>query len=399
VSSASSAGSLGRQSEDGGGGGGGGGDPAVSDAELAGTGRALEPAIRAKMEKRFGTSLAHVQIHTEPQAAAIVASKGVRAFTYKNHIAFVAGAYDPGSPAGEALLVHELTHVVQAAGATSDRLQVPAASAAGGAHEAEADRNAGQAHRNASAGPAADGATAGTTASHLAGPAAGELALPSVAAGDAAAARFGQREDQYEAKERVDPERRHQCGGGCDGGTPTPSPTPSSMTLSPVTINVVQAATALSQRGAATYRVRWSVGGGKNGWVIQHATQRAAIKNASENAVASTNITTEFWEGWQVRNGDVFVGSSTTRHSADSFTSRDENPDTKGRVELIGKVAFVEGYNLTEPPWGHTVPSAGALPTMTSAPAGWSDGGAQDHKLTIDYDDIAKTPQTQVGLP
>jgi hypothetical protein len=63
------------------------------------------------------------------------------------------------------------------------------------------------------------------------------------------------------------------------------------------------------------------------------------------------------------------------------------------------KVAFIEGYNLTEPPWGHSVAAAGALPTMTSAPSGWSDGAAQNHTLRVNYDDIAGTPQTQVGTP
>jgi len=29
-------------------------------------------------------------------------------------------------------------------------------------------------------------------------------------------------------------------------------------------------------------------------------------------------------------------------------------------------------YDLQKPPWGHTVPAAGALPTMTTEPPGWS---------------------------
>ena len=34
-----------------------------------------------------------------------------------------------------------------------------------------------------------------------------------------------------------------------------------------------------------------------------------------------------------------------------------------------------------------------------SEPDGWSDGSAQNHTLTVNYDDVAKTPQTQVGNP
>ncbi|MEZ4361326.1 MAG: DUF4157 domain-containing protein [Kofleriaceae bacterium] len=374
------------------GGGGGGGDEPSAE-ELESSGQPLDAAVREKMEQQFGTSFASVRIHTDAKAAAVVASRGARAFTYKNHIAFAEGAYDPGSPAGEALLVHELTHVAQAGGATSDKAKVPKASAADGAHEAQADRNAKRSQeRGGGASTPGPGSTAGEIAAHLAG--GGEVAslgLPNVAAGEAAARRFGQDPRAlYESDASVDPERRHQCSGG------TP---PATMTLSPVTITVTQAPLALTQRGSAEYKVRWSVGGGKNGWVIQHVRFRPAIKNAAGADIAAKNISLEYWEAWQVRNGSVFVGSSASAHSADTFRTISEDPNTKGQVDVIGKVAFVEGYDLQEPPWGHTVAPAGALPTMTSAPAGWSDGSAQDHTMRVNYDDVAKTPQTQVGNP
>lgn len=386
----------GQGGEDGGGGGGGGGGAAnaePSEEELEGTGAPLDPAVRAEMEQSFGKDFSMVRIHTDAQASAIVVAKGARAFTYKNHIAFAAGAYDPSTPEGKALLVHELTHVAQSGGATSDKAKVPAASDAGGAHEAEADRNA---KRGAASAPSsATGAGAsGELAAHLAGgQAMGGLQLPSVAAGEAAAKLFNQDPAAlYESQASVDPERRHQCSGG--------SKTPAAVTLSAVTITVTQAPQALSQRGSAEYKVRWSVGGSKNGWVIQHVRWRAAIKDSAGKAAAASNPDgLEFWEAWQVRNGNVYVGSSASAHNADTFRTISENANTKGKVEVIGKVAFVEGYDLQEPPWGHTVAAAGALPTMTTAPDGWSDGAAQDHTLEVDYDDVAKTPQTQVGNP
>ena len=364
--------------EDGGGGAAapaGDGMTEGAQEELEGSGEALEGGIREKMEQRFGASLAAVRIHTSAQAAQVVAQKGARAFTYKNHIAFAAGAYSPATPEGEALLAHELTHVVQS-GATSARAKVPEASAAGGPHEAEADRNAQRTHQTATGGgrdatrqPGAGGAggAGGEPGKDGAGPA-------------------------YESSERADPERRHQCCGG--GGAAPPA-----ITLSPVTITVTQAAAALSQRGSAEYKVRWSVGGGKNGWVVQHVKFQGAIQNAAGTAVAANNSGLEYWEGWQVRNGNVFVGSSANAHQADTFRTVSEAAKTKGQVAIIGKVAFIEGYNLAEPPWGHTVAAAGALPTMTSAPDGWSDGAAQDHTMRVNYDDIAGTPQTQVGTP
>jgi hypothetical protein len=166
-----------------------------------------------------------------------------------------------------------------------------------------------------------------------------------------------------------------------------------------VTISVTKAAEALSQRGSAEYKVKWSVGGGKNGWVVQHVKFQPAIQNSAGGAAAARNPSIEYWEGWQVRGGNVFVGSGASAHQADTFRTTSEAADTKGRIQVIGKVAFLENYNLTEPPWGHTVPAALALPTMTSAPDGWSDGSAQNHTLTVNYDDVAKTPQTQVGNP
>ena len=379
-----------------GGGGGGGADSEPSAEELEGTGVPLDPEVQAKMEQRFGKSLSAVRIHTDAQAAAVVVAKGARAFTYKNHIAFAPGAYAPGTPEGEALLVHELTHVAQSDGATSAKAKVPKASGADGAHEAEADRNAQRSlgGKGAGAPSTAPAGIAGEIAAHLAGGnARGPLSLPSVAAGEAAARQFNQDPAAlYESAAGLDPERRHQCCGG------TPAPTP--MALSAVTISVTQAPQALSQRGSAEYKVRWSVGGGKNGWVIQHVRWSAAIQDSSGRATGATNPDgLEFWEAWQVRNGNVFVGSSASAHSADTFRTINENANTKARSGSWARRPSWKGMTFREPPWGHTVAAAGALPTMTSAPAGWNDGGAQDHTLEVNYDDVAKTPQTQVGNP
>lgn len=261
-------------------------------------------------------------------------------------------------------------------GATSARAKVPGASPADGAHEGEADRNAQRAHRAATG----VGGHAATQQPQQTGPngAAGEHGMEGGA-------------PMYESGARADPERRHQCGGG--GGKPKPT-----VTMRAVNITVKQAAVALSQRGSAEYKVQWSVGGGKNGWVVQHVKFQGAIQNAG-GPVAAKNSGLEYWEGWQVRNGNVFIGSSASAHQSDTFRTISEGAKTKGQVEIIGKVAFLEGYDLAEPPWGHTVAAAGALPTMTAAPDGWADGSAQNHTLRVDYDDIAGTPQTQVGTP
>lgn len=190
-------------------------------------------------------------------------------------------------------------------------------------------------------------------------------------------------------------------GGGGDGAVAEASKKskPKGMDMSCVTISVKQAAKALSQRGSAEYKVHWSVGGKQNGWVIQHVKFTGKVKDHRNADVAITDEGLEYWEGWQVRDGDVFIGGGTRAHQTDTFRTANQPKKTKGHVEIIGKVAFVEDYKLKTPPWGHSVAAAGALPTVTSAPEGWSDGNAQSHTLKVRYDDIAKTKQTQDGSP
>jgi len=75
----------------------------------------LEPMVQKRMESHFDHSFDRVRVHADQSAADAAARLGAKAFTLGNHIVFAAGTYDPTSPAGQSLLAHELTHVVQAA--------------------------------------------------------------------------------------------------------------------------------------------------------------------------------------------------------------------------------------------------------------------------------------------
>jgi len=75
----------------------------------SGGGAPLPDPVRQKMEGFFKTDFRDVRIHVGPQASAI----GAIAFTIGSQIFFAPGQYQPGSPNGQALLGHELTHVVQ----------------------------------------------------------------------------------------------------------------------------------------------------------------------------------------------------------------------------------------------------------------------------------------------
>lgn len=72
-------------------------------------GEPLPPAIRQKMESFYGTSFSDVRVHVGPHASQI----GALAFTQGSHIHFAPGQYNPSSPQGQAILGHELAHVVQ----------------------------------------------------------------------------------------------------------------------------------------------------------------------------------------------------------------------------------------------------------------------------------------------
>jgi hypothetical protein len=94
------------------GGAAGGVDRAAASARL-GTGRPLEPPVRAKMERAFGADFSRVRVHADGSAAEASRAFHARAFTLGADVAFAAGEYQPGTPVGDALLAHELAHVVQ----------------------------------------------------------------------------------------------------------------------------------------------------------------------------------------------------------------------------------------------------------------------------------------------
>ncbi|HEY3288859.1 MAG TPA: DUF4157 domain-containing protein [Anaerolineae bacterium] len=85
-------------------------------SQSQGHGHALPSDVRAQFEQRFGRDFRNVQVHTEPQADVLNRSLNAQAFTSGSDIYFSHGQYNPGSHAGQHLLAHELTHVVQQSG-------------------------------------------------------------------------------------------------------------------------------------------------------------------------------------------------------------------------------------------------------------------------------------------
>jgi hypothetical protein len=91
------------------------GNPLAIQAQLNLSGMAspLNGGVRTRMESAFGHSFGNVRVHADSSAAHLASSLNSRAFTVGNDVAFAAGEYQPGTLVGEALIAHELAHVIQ----------------------------------------------------------------------------------------------------------------------------------------------------------------------------------------------------------------------------------------------------------------------------------------------
>ena len=91
--------------------------PASVHEALASPGRPLEPALRQDMEQRFGHDFSRVRVHFGAAAEQSVRDVNAHAYTVGHDMVFDAGGFAPGTHEGRRLIAHELTHVVQQAGA------------------------------------------------------------------------------------------------------------------------------------------------------------------------------------------------------------------------------------------------------------------------------------------
>jgi hypothetical protein len=85
-------------------------------AALNSSGAPLGNATAGFMERRFGHDFSQVRVHADDAASRSAHAVQARAYTVGRDIVFGAGNYSPGTPDGDRLLAHELTHVVQQTG-------------------------------------------------------------------------------------------------------------------------------------------------------------------------------------------------------------------------------------------------------------------------------------------
>jgi hypothetical protein len=113
------------------------GPGAAATTAAAGPGAPLPEPTRLRMERSFGVGLTSVRVHEGDAAPAL----GASAYAEGEGLHFAPGRYQPGSPDGDALIGHEVAHVVQQ---RAGRVAAPQGKGApivdDAALEAEADR-------------------------------------------------------------------------------------------------------------------------------------------------------------------------------------------------------------------------------------------------------------------
>jgi hypothetical protein len=100
-------------------------------------GQPLDRQVGARIGAAYGRDFSGVRVHHGTPGAAVASRHSARAVTVGSDVAFAPGEYRPGTALGDALIAHELAHVVQQDGAAG-----AARAPAHGALEADADRAA-----------------------------------------------------------------------------------------------------------------------------------------------------------------------------------------------------------------------------------------------------------------
>jgi hypothetical protein len=144
------------------------GDRPITDV-VSGGGKPLDDNTKGSMEQAFGHDFSDVRIHDDSAASDAARDVSAKAATVGNHIVFRSGEFNPTTPAGQHVLAHELTHVVQQRSGPVD-----GTSAGGGVKisdpsdrfETAAESNADRITSQLTADPALAGVGAGAGAEH-----------------------------------------------------------------------------------------------------------------------------------------------------------------------------------------------------------------------------------------
>ena len=113
-------------------------DPQEIQSQLS-SGQPLDAGAKSRMGAAFGEDFSDVRVHTDGSAEGLSDQLNARAFTVGSDIAFGRGEYRPGTMIGDALIAHELAHVVQQSGGSAGGPMHKDPDASGDVLEQEAD--------------------------------------------------------------------------------------------------------------------------------------------------------------------------------------------------------------------------------------------------------------------
>jgi hypothetical protein len=92
-----------------------------------GAGRPPPAEIERELRARFGVEAAEAVVHDDADADYVAKALGANALAVGGHVAFRAGRYRPGTPAGRELIAHEVGHVAESSardGGTAGAVQL-----------------------------------------------------------------------------------------------------------------------------------------------------------------------------------------------------------------------------------------------------------------------------------
>ena len=335
-----------------------GGARRVSDPEAIrnqlGAGRPMPGGVRSRMESAFGLSFSQVRIHNDTSAGAMSDQLNARAFTVGEHVAFAPGEYQPGSLVGDALLAHELAHVVQQGGAQAASGPMMKGEGEYDALEQDADRSA-------------VGAVAAMWGK-------GKAAMANISAN--ALPRLGSGL------------RLSKCSGG-------PSRLEKTTVTGPTAVDC----------GGFDWIVQWLLDNPtkKGGWVVQNLDVKFDVKDCSDKAVDVKATTTvdpaawPYWEAWQINKGQkvtTYAEKGDTKD--DEYTLPAMGDNTKGTIRYIGTANFYDGLTLPKSLTPDPNSPAGILPVSRADPGLTGGTGALAHNLTATWDCCKPDKKTKV---
>ena len=132
--------------------------------------------------------------------------------------------------------------------------------------------------------------------------------------------------------------------------TTTPSATPGAV---PRLRKTTVSGPTTGNCGQYSWGIRWSLENADattQGWIVQNINSSHDVKGCDDRSKTDDEMRTltggwdpswyPFWEAWQVRDGQIYVGRSDSIHSADTFGWSGPGDNTKGSREVRGAANF-----------------------------------------------------------